>query len=131
MPVSIDDLLTFLGMRVQAQRTVVENDLLPAPDGLKNLLNEDSDGITETCASYYKSGDQDDRFKISRTVVKRLIALMYWCKDMHRVNEIIEFEDGTTVDEILDEINEATIRQDCRKSIKKVRRIVGNELFCV
>ena len=119
MSVSIDDLLTFLGMRVQAQRTVVENDLLPAPDGLKNLLNEDSDGITETCASYYKSGDQDDRFKISRTVVKRLIALMYWCKDMHRVDEIVEFEDGTTAGEILNEISEATIRQDCRKSIKK------------
>ena len=53
MPVSIDDLLTFLGMRVQVQRNTVESDLLPALDGLKNLLNENSEGITETCASYY------------------------------------------------------------------------------
>ena len=119
MPVSIDDLLTSLGMRVQVQRNTVENDLLPAPNGLRNLLNEDSEGITETCASYYKAGDQNDRFKISRTVVKRLIALMYWCKDMYRVDEDIEFEVGTTTDEILDEINEATVQRECGKSIEK------------
>ena len=77
MPVSINAILTGLGIEIAAHRTIVKDDLLPTPGGLEHLVNEDADGITEMCSSYYKSGDPTDRFKISRTVVKRLISLMH------------------------------------------------------
>ena len=38
---------------------------------------------------------------------------------MNLVDKFIEFEDGTTADMVLEEINDATIRQDCRKTQKK------------
>ena len=119
MPVPVEEILTFIGMTVQANRIVLEQDLLPAPGGLRNLINEDADGITETCASYYKAGDPTNRFKISRTVVKRLISLMYWVKDKNRINEEIEFDDGTTSDDVLQAIDDANIRQICRKTQRK------------
>ena len=111
MPVSINTILNGLGIGTADHRAVVKDDLLPAPGGLGHLINEDAEGITEMCASYYKSGDPANRFKISRTGVKMLISLMHWAKDLDRVNAPIEFENGTTPEQIVAAITEATTRE--------------------
>ena len=128
MPVSINTILNGLGIGTADHRAVVKDDLLPAPDGLGHLINEDAEGITEMCASYYKSGDPANRFKISRTVVKRLISLMHWAKDLDRVDTPIEFENGTTPEQIVAAITEATTREQCRKTQRKTgESLVTNE----
>ena len=44
---------------------------------------------------------------------------MHWAKDLDRVDAPIEFENGTTPEQIVAAITEATTREQCRKTRRK------------
>ena len=118
MPVTVNQILTYLGIDTAAHRAIISADLMPNPGKLENLLDETEEGIKDTCLSYNR-GDPGDRIRISRSVVKKLVSLMHWAKDKHRVNERIEFPNGTDQMELLQQIADATVREQCRKTQKK------------
>ena len=89
--------------------------MLPAPDRLENLLDETEEGIRDTCVQYNR-GTDPDRFRVSRSVIKKLISLMHWVKDKNQVQERIEFPTGTSQSE---ELMETSVRDRYRKSQKK------------
>ena len=122
------NILTQLGVSTAAHRTTISDDILPAPGLLENLLDETENGIVETCAGYNR-GDGNRRFRVSRAVVKKLVSLMYWAKDKHRVQEAIEFEDGTTRANLLRMLAEATVRENCRKTQRKAGESLVNHEF--
>ena len=119
MVLSMNQVLTHIGLTAQAQRAIVIDDLVPNPEKLGALLDETKDGIEDTCASYGKL-PQEDRFRISRVVIKRLIGLMFWAKDQNRLSEPLSFPTGTTKEMILEEIRGAVARQELRSTQKKM-----------
>ena len=80
MPVTVNQILTYLGIDTAAHRTIISADLMPNPGKLENLLDETEEGIKDTCLSYNR-GDPGGRIRISRSVVKKLISLMHWEKE--------------------------------------------------
>ena len=86
--------LTYVGIASQAIRTVIIEDLAPNPDRLSSLLDETKNGIEKTCASYNKLPTAE-RFRLSRVVIKRLVGLMYWVKDQHRLLLPLTIPNGT------------------------------------
>ena len=119
MPVAVNQILTFIGIVTASHRTIISEDLLPNPGKLENLIDDTEEGIKDACSAYNLSGNPSSRFKVSRTVVKRIISLMHWAKDQHSVNGVIQFPNGTSQREILQEIADATVRKQCRKTQKK------------
>ena len=124
MVLSNNAILTAIGINTAAQRTVVSEDLIPNPDRLENLLSETESGIEDACNAYNR-GDNDRRFRLSRVTIKRLISLMHWAKDKHRVNEDLYFPNRTDDVNLLAELQEATIRENCRK----IQRKTGESLI--
>ena len=80
MPININQILTFIGVGSTAHRTIISQDMLPALDRLENLLDETEEGIRDTCVQYNR-GTDPDRFRVSRSVIKKLISFMHWVKD--------------------------------------------------
>ena len=119
MSVTILQILTHLGISTPAHRAIIKEDLLPAPDGLSNLVNETEEGINDMCMAYNRAGDPAVRFKVSRTAIKRLVSLMHWVKDQERIGAVARFAAGTTQAVILAEIADATVRERCRKTQRK------------
>jgi len=118
MPLSVDEILTFIGFEEEDEREEIAIDLMREPAGILHLLNETAEGIERACASYSKR-PEDERFDVSRIGIRGIISLMYWVKDQERVGEPIEFADGTTNEEFLDAIFEAYRRNDLRTSQRK------------
>ena len=81
MPVNINQILTFIGVGSAAHRAIISQDMLPAPDRLENLLDETEEGIRDTCVQYNR-GTDPDRFRVPRSVIKKLISLMHWVKEI-------------------------------------------------
>lgn len=115
MAITISTVMRWCGITVVAQQRIVIADLAPNPGGLGNLVAETESGIKDACLSYTKLQPEDTRFRLSRVVVKRLVNLMLWAKDRHRLNESVEFENGTTLADFLVLIEEARVRADLRK----------------
>ena len=119
MVLSTNQVLTQIGISVPAQRTLVISDLMPNPEKLGAFLDETKDGIEDTCSSYNKL-PQEDRFRLSRVIVKRLVGLMYWVKDQHRISQPLTFPAGATREDIINEIRESVARQELRSTQKKM-----------
>ena len=111
MPVTIQQILNHLRISNLAHRLIIKEDLLPAPDGLSNLVNETEEGINDMCVVYNRAEDPAGRFKVSRTTIERLVSLMYWVKDQERIGAVMRFATGTTQGEILAEVSDATVRE--------------------
>lgn len=119
MPLTHTQILTYIGITIANQRNTVADDLIPLPDRLSSLLDETKEGIEDTCMSYTKLG-QNDRFRLSRVIVKRLVALMYWVRDRGRLDFPVSFPNGTDQQELLEEIQEAAARDKIRTSQRKL-----------
>ena len=76
MPVNINQTLTFICVGSAAHRAIISQDILSALDRLGNLLDETEEGITDTCVQYNR-GTDPDRFKVPRSVIKKLISLIH------------------------------------------------------
>ena len=56
---------------------------------------------------------------------------MDWVKDNNRLEEEASFPDGTTREEVIYEVEEATTRKNCRKEQKKVEESLITTSFQV
>ena len=119
MVLTMHQVLTHVGITTMAQRTVVITDLVPNPEKLGSLLDETKDGIEDACASYNKL-PQDDRFRLSRVVIKRLVGLMYWVKDQERLSLPLTIPNATDQATLLKLIRDSVARQELRSTQKKM-----------
>lgn len=107
------------GIDNQPQRTVIIADLIPNPDNLNSLLDETKEVIEDTCASYAKL-PLEERFHLSRVVIKRLIGLMFWAKDQQRLSLPVSMPNRTSQEILSAMILSSAARNGLRISQKKI-----------
>ena len=71
-------------------------DMVSPPEGIRHLQDEDADGIQSACSGYARRTAANGKFNVSRARKKRLISLMHWVKDKHRLADPAKFPLGTT-----------------------------------
>ena len=71
-------------------------DMLYPTEGIRHLQDEDVDGIQSACSGYARRTASNGKFTVRRVKQKRLISLMQWVKDKHRLAEYAKFPVGTT-----------------------------------
>ena len=91
-----------------------------SPEGLKHLNGETSKEMLGTFRDYARRDKEDGKIIFTRVQQSRLISLMDWVKDKTRLEEEASFSDGTTRQELIYELEEATTRKRCIKEQKKV-----------
>ena len=79
MAIETGTILEWCGVSTPPRRANVKADLIPDPDKLNNLVDEDEEGIKDVCHAYTKR--RNAPFALSRVTVKRLISLTHWVKD--------------------------------------------------
>ena len=73
-----------------------------------------------TFRDFGRRNANDGRIIFSQVQQKRLISLMDWVKDKSRLNEEVTFENGTTRNEFVTDIEQASERKKCRSNQKKI-----------
>ena len=81
MPITVSQVLEWIGITDAAQKRAVTADLAPNPEKFSNLIDETQEGIKDVCDSYTKL--EQNSFRLSRSVIKQLVSLMLWAKDCH------------------------------------------------
>ena len=94
-------------------------DMLSSPEGIMYLQDEDADGIQSACSGYARRTISDGNFTLRRVRQKRLISLMHWVNDKHRLAEPAGFPIGTTQLQFTEAIQAANERKQCRVDQKK------------
>ena len=94
-------------------------DMLSPPEGIKQLQDEDVDRIQSACSVYARHTASNGKFTVNRVRQKRLIYLMHWVKDKHRLAESAKFPLGTTQIQFTEAIQAANERKQCRVDQKK------------
>ena len=118
MVVSNVQLMTWIGINPANRRNAIINDFLS--DGLAGLEHMTTKEVKDMCASYAKR--TDDPFPVILTPIQkqRMKGLVLWVKDRVRVGAAVAFPNGTTRDDVIDELNESIRRENLRKEQKKV-----------
>ena len=129
MPIATMTILEWCGVSTPPRRASVRADLVPEPDNLNNLVDEDEEGIKGVCAGYSKRRNQP--FSLSRVAVKRLVSLMQWVQDKAWLNVTPKFENGITCDNFITEIREASKQARLRAEQKKIRESLIASEFTV
>ena len=80
--VGYNQTLTSIGITVADQQVIVGGDFIPA----SNLADESESGIIEAYSSYQRIYQAEDCFRLSRIVIERLVALIYWVKGRIRTS---------------------------------------------
>ena len=93
--------------------------MLSPPEVIRHLQDEDADGIQSACSGYSRRTASNGKFTISRVRQKRLISLMHWVKDKHRLAESAKFPLGTKQIQFTEAIQVANERKQCRVDQKK------------
>lgn len=126
MPITVSQVLEWIGITDAAQKRAVTADLAPNPEKFSNLIDETQEGIKDVCDSYTKL--EQDSFRLPRSVIKRLVSLMLWAKDCHRLDEGTEFPNGTTKADCLALLDDARVRDELRKSqVKAGKALIASE----
>ena len=94
-------------------------DMLSPPEVIKHLQDEDAEGIQSSCSGYSRRTASNEKFTVNRVIQKRLISLMHWFKDKHRLAESANFLLGTTQIQFTEAIQAANKRKQCRVNQKK------------
>ena len=84
-----------------------------------HLQDEAADEIQSACSGYSSHTISNGKFTVSKVRQKRLISLMYWVKDKHRLAEPAKFPLGTTQIDVTEAIQAANERKQCRVDQKK------------
>ena len=95
------------------------NKLLIAPEGMRHLNDELTEGMIATFRDSGCRGVADGRIIFNRVQQKRMISLKDWVKDKVRLQVESKFETGTTQDEFIKAIEEASERKECHINQKK------------
>lgn len=111
-------IFSLMGFTAHAQRNALIADFLSGGlEGLGHLTEED---VKEACSSYAKRSDGNFPIILTTLQKHRLKALMIWVKDRIRVQQAVEFEDGTNGEHLKKALDEAIERKEMRKEQKKV-----------
>ena len=89
-------------------------------EGLNHLNVETSEEMLGTFRDYARRDKEDGKIILTRFQQRKLISLMDWVNDKTRLEEEASFPDGTTSQELIYELEEATTRKRCRKYQNKV-----------
>ena len=84
------------------------------PEGLTHLDDETDEGMMLTFRDFGRRDANDGRIIFSQVQQKRLISLMDWVKDKSRLKKEVTFENGTTRNEFVTDIEQASERKKCR-----------------
>ena len=71
-------------------------DMFSSPKGIMHLQDEDADGIQSACFGYARRMISNVKFTVSRVSQKRLIYLILWVKDKHRLAKPAKLPIGMT-----------------------------------
>ena len=108
MPVPTDTLLTWSRIP-NNRRAAVTNELIPG--GLEDLRDYAAEDIKEAVKGFKSLARVADRFNVSAHSTKRIVQLTLWVKDRMRLLQPVEFEDGTTLQQFVLQIEEAQQRE--------------------
>ena len=103
--------------------------MMSSPKGLKHLNGETSKEILGTFSNYAWRDKEDGNIIFTKVKQIRFISLMNWVKDNNCLKEESLFPDGTTIQEVIYELEEATTRKKCRKEQKKVDGYLITTIF--
>ena len=112
-------ILTWCGIIILAPRTRIMNELLIAPEGMRHLNDESTEGMIATFREYCRRDVADGKIIFNKVQQKRMISLKDWVKEKVRLQEEAEFETGTTRDEFIKAIEEASELTEFRINRKK------------
>jgi hypothetical protein len=102
---------------VNNRRAAVVAELMPG--GLDDLDQYSQEEIREAIKGFKTLPTIGDRFSLSALTTKRIVQLSLWVKDRVRLDQPVEFENGTTQAMFTDEIEQAQQRQQIRLDRKK------------
>ena len=119
MSLSINQVLTAIGIARARERTMVVEYLMSNLGKINYLLDETIDDVEDTILSNTKLVAAD-KFTLGRVIVKRLISLMYWAKDWNKLDKRIEFDSDTGMVVILVLLQETTSRENPRRDKNKI-----------
>ena len=119
MSLSINQVLTAIGIARARERTMVVEYLMSNLGKINYLLDETIDNVEDTILSNTKLVAAD-KFTLGRVIVKRLISLMYWAKDWNKLDKRIEFDSDTGMVVILVLLQETTSRENPRRDKNKI-----------
>ena len=94
-------------------------DMLSPPEGIRHLQDEDADGIQSACSGYARHTASNGKVNVSRVRQNRLISLMHWVKDKHRLAKPAKLPLRTTQIQFTEAIQAANDRKQCRVDQKK------------
>ena len=118
-PIPIAAIVQWCGMSTTTARNGIIADMMSPSEGLKHLNGETSEEMVGTFRDYALHDKEDGKIIFTRVQQRRLISLMDLVKDNTRLKEEASFPDGTTREEVIYELGEATTRKNCRKEQKK------------
>ena len=105
--------------------------MMSPPEGLKHLNGETSEEMFSTFRKYARRDKEYGNIIFTRVQQRRLISLMDWMKDNNIIEEEGSFTDGTTRQELIYELEEATTRKKFRKEQNKVEEYLITTRFQV
>ena len=89
------------------------------PGGLNDLDQYSQEEIREAIKGFKTLPTIVDRFSLSALTAKRIVQLALWVKDRVRLDQPVEFANGTTQATYTDEIEQAQKREQIRQDRKK------------
>ena len=105
-----------VGQNAPQRNAIIADFLSEGLDEIRHMTEED---VREMCSSYAKR--QDGPFPIRLTPIQkqRITSLVLWVQDQARIDQPMEFEDGTSAQELRQLLSEALERERRRKVQKK------------
>ena len=117
--IPITTIVQWCGMSTTTARNIIIADMMSPPEGLKHLNGETSEENLYTFRDYARRDKEDGKIIFTRFQKRRLISLIDWVKDKTRLGEDASFPDGTTRQELIYELEEATTSKKCIKKTKE------------
>ena len=106
--IPITTIFQWCGMITAASRNRITADIMSLSEGMKHLNGEKSEEMIGTFRDYARRDASDRNIIFARVQQRRLISLMDWVKDRDNREEDVSFSDGTTRQELIQELEEAT-----------------------
>ena len=123
------EILALCGINDSTFINGIIEDMLSSPEGIMHQQYEDTDGIQSVCSGYARRTISNGKLIVSRVRKKRLISLMHWVNDKHRLDKPAKFSIRTTQIQFTQAIQAANERKQCRVDEKKKgESILTNEL---
>ena len=112
--ITITTIVQWCRIPTTTTRNRIIADMMIPPEGLRHLNGKTSKEMLSTFRDFARRDKQDGNIIFTRVQQRRLISLMYWLKDKTCLEEEASFTYGTTRQELIYKLEEATTRKKCR-----------------